>query len=269
MKLFEDYVFGAVHAESELVPFRIRGAGHFSNDSFHKQKIRICNFVELFWCVEGSCEFKYSDGIHTLTPGCVCFYNTGCLHDYTPSSKGFHYYWLSIEGPLAEKFFQGFHPTLLPRYAGNCPEELFSRLMLELAARDAQSIYRALATGIRILCAALTPTSDEIERCPDYAMIVKHLIDENYSNHETTINFLAEQVHLHRVYLSRLFHKKIGMSPSQYILKKRIECAIRLLKENAGPISQIALECGFSDPAYFMRIMKKKTGFPPAALRKR
>ena len=267
MKLFQDSVFGEIYPESERIPFRIRAAGHFRIDPSCKQKIRLCNFVELFWCMEGSCRFRYPEGTFTMKPGEVCFYNTGCLHDYTPSVTGFHYCWLSFEGPLAEAFFQGFRTSRIPRYAGECPEELFTLLMAELAMRDARSAYAALATGIRIVTAALTPSVGEIERHPDYVSIVRRLIDENFSNPDTTVNFLSDQLHLHRVYLSRLFRKKTGISISEYLYTKRLEHAMMLLARTDYPIYRIALMCGFSDSAYFMRFFRKRIGTPPSRFR--
>lgn len=44
--------------------------------------------------------------------------------------------------------------------------------------------------------------------------------------------------------------------------------AIPLLKETPMSISQVALECGFSDAAYFSRFIRKKTGKNPQEIRR-
>ena len=267
MKIFQDDAFGEIFPESEKVPFRVRSAGHFSIDAAHRSKTRVCNFVELFWCIRGSGCFRYPEGIFTLHPGEVCFYNTGCLHDYTPSSAAFEYCWVSFEGPQAETFFQGFRTSRLPRFAGTCPEELFAKLRSLLIERDPRNVYSALALGVRIMTAALTPSPDEIDRHPDYAAIARRLVDENFSNPDTTVNFLAEQLHLHRVSLSRLFHAKTGISLSGYIQKKRMDQAEKLLRTTEHTIRDIALMCGFLDYSYFLRAFSKRTGISPGRFR--
>ena len=96
MKLFSNILFAKIYPESDKVPFRVRGTGYVRNDPATRQKMRVCNFVELFWCVGGGCTFHYPEGTYTLHPGEVCFYNSGCLHDYIPLDSGFEYHWLSI-----------------------------------------------------------------------------------------------------------------------------------------------------------------------------
>ena len=162
MKLFSNILFAKIYPESDKVPFRVRGTGYVRNDPATRQKMRghFCaqqgekvigarsHMVELFWCVGGGCTFHYPEGTYTLHPGEVCFYNSGCLHDYIPLDSGFEYHWLSIEGAQAEKFFQGFHTSRLPRHVGTCPDDLFTLLRTEMSIPDSRSVYRAFATGL-------------------------------------------------------------------------------------------------------------------------
>lgn len=105
--------------------------------------------------------------------------------------------------------------------------------------------------------------------------------DENALRINTTLNYindnigrtitleeLAERHHLNPVYFSHLFKQVVGVSPSQYILNKRISYATMLLSRPEKSIAEIAELAGFSDPMYFSRIFKIKTGMPPQAFRK-
>jgi len=47
------------------------------------------------------------------------------------------------------------------------------------------------------------------------------------------------------------------------ILEARLRFAFELLKQNDFSITQIAIASGFSDPAYFTKIFKKKFGYLP------
>ena len=268
MKLFSNILFAKIYPESDKVPFRVRGTGYVRNDPATRQKMRVCNFVELFWCVGGGCTFHYPEGTYTLHPGEVCFYNSGCLHDYIPLDSGFEYHWLSIEGAQAEKFFQGFHTSRLPRHVGTCPDDLFTLLRTEMSIPDSRSVYRAFATAVRIFTEALSPSKEEPPQRLDYAAVALRMVDENFTSPETTVNFLAEQLQLNRCYLSRLFHGKTGVTLSEYILRKRLEYAKELLIHSDHTVFNIASLCGFSDSSYFMRFFYKQTGMTPSQFRR-
>ena len=66
---------------------------------------------------------------------------------------------------------------------------------------------------------------------------------------------------------SQLYRKMIfitGKSPNTFIREYRLKEALKLLRKNAGNISEIAFETGFSSPSYFTKCFKKKFGLLPA-----
>ncbi len=64
----------------------------------------------------------------------------------------------------------------------------------------------------------------------------------------------------------KLFKCQMGMSPLAYFNRIRIERAENLLNQSGGRISvkELATSSGFSDPSYFSRMFKNKTGFSPS-----
>lgn len=65
-------------------------------------------------------------------------------------------------------------------------------------------------------------------------------------------------------YFSRTFHSLLGISFRDYLCRKRIAFAKRLLIEQPNTkIAVIALQCGYKDLSYFNRIFKKKVGISP------
>lgn len=63
--------------------------------------------------------------------------------------------------------------------------------------------------------------------------------------------------------LRRLFLRSVGVSPYEWILQARMERARYLLRTTSDPISHIALQTGFEDPSYFVRLFHKKEGLTP------
>ena len=86
---------------------------------------------------------------------------------------------------------------------------------------------------------------------------------ENISNQKLAANFGYHPVHLNRIVL-----EATGMSLHQYVIKLRISEALHLLQHSNLSISQIAEKVGYTNPQYFSRIFKAKTGYCPTFLRK-
>lgn len=69
-------------------------------------------------------------------------------------------------------------------------------------------------------------------------------------------------------YLTHLFHKELGMTPSEYLTRLRIVRARELLANPAFTITDVAARVGYDDAAYFSRIFLKETGHSPRAFRR-
>lgn len=64
-----------------------------------------------------------------------------------------------------------------------------------------------------------------------------------------------------------LFKESTGRTPHQYVITKRLERAKRLLTQSEEPIASIALETGFADQSHLTRMMRRRVGVTPGALR--
>lgn len=86
---------------------------------------------------------------------------------------------------------------------------------------------------------------------------------------EKTRESLASEVFMNPDYLSKLFKKNTGSSLMDYVTKVRIERAKELLERTVLTISEIAIETGYSNTAYFTKMFKKYTnGVTPREYRK-
>ncbi|NHN37351.1 AraC family transcriptional regulator [Pseudomaricurvus alcaniphilus] len=83
------------------------------------------------------------------------------------------------------------------------------------------------------------------------------------------IQDLAAISHLSVSALERRFNKFLKKSPKRFINEIRLQNARRLLVETLVPISIVANESGFDDPAYFSRQFCKHFGESPSAYRER
>lgn len=70
-------------------------------------------------------------------------------------------------------------------------------------------------------------------------------------------------------HFTRAFRVTQGISPRQWVLRRRIERAQGLLMEQDASLTDIALNCGFSEQSHFTRVFTRIVGVPPGAWRRR
>ena len=96
---------------------------------------------------------------------------------------------------------------------------------------------------------------------------VKRYIDENFTFPELRISTLAELHKTSEAYFRREFKKHYGESPIEYIKRRRIEMACRLLCTELYSITDIASRSGFDSVSYFSLEFKRYMGCSPRMYR--
>ena len=79
---------------------------------------------------------------------------------------------------------------------------------------------------------------------------------------------LAKKCFYNPSYFSRVFKEKFGMSLVEYVNRKRIDNAVRLLCESDWSVDEILTKVGFSDRSNFYRVFSKIMGSTPADIRR-
>jgi signal transduction histidine kinase/DNA-binding response OmpR family regulator/ligand-binding sensor domain-containing protein len=93
---------------------------------------------------------------------------------------------------------------------------------------------------------------------------VMKVINENLSEPELSVEFLAKQVGLSRTQLHRRMKEITGLSCGDFIRNIRMKEAARLLKEGDIYISQICYAVGYANPTHFSTAFKKYYGVTPS-----
>ena len=70
-------------------------------------------------------------------------------------------------------------------------------------------------------------------------------------------------------YVGQFFRNNIGFSPQDYIEHRRMEKAIKILREKTDAIKVISNDVGFKDTAYFCRRFKMMFGVQAGKMKKR
>jgi two-component system, response regulator YesN len=96
---------------------------------------------------------------------------------------------------------------------------------------------------------------------------IKIYLRENYRE-PYSLEKLAATFDCKAAYLLRLYNKLTGSTPTQELIKLRVEKAKRLLVGHQSlEIKQVSSAVGYEDPLYFSRLFKRETGLAPTAFR--
>lgn len=79
---------------------------------------------------------------------------------------------------------------------------------------------------------------------------------------------IANVCRLSPSYFARAFKQTTGITPYKWILQRRVDKAMSLMRSTGLPLRQIAYDCGFADQSHLTRIFTKNVGLAPASWRK-
>ncbi|MFL6197592.1 MAG: helix-turn-helix transcriptional regulator, partial [Thermoanaerobaculia bacterium] len=78
---------------------------------------------------------------------------------------------------------------------------------------------------------------------------------------------MAAAANLSPYHFARSFKRFMGLTPHQYVLRRRIERAKEMLLDTDLPVGVVARRVGFASPSHFSQQFKRAVGVPPSALR--
>jgi AraC family transcriptional regulator len=81
------------------------------------------------------------------------------------------------------------------------------------------------------------------------------------------VRWVAREVGVHPVHLTRVFRQCLGHSVSEYVRGLRLAEAGRLILRQGHTIAEAAHEAGFADQAHLCRCFSRNLGFSPKTLR--
>lgn len=92
-------------------------------------------------------------------------------------------------------------------------------------------------------------------------------INEFYTT-SIKIATLAKMENMCVTLYNKHFKRIMGMPPTKYIIKLRMQYACELLSNSQMQINEIANMCGYKDANFFIRVFKESLGYSPLAYRR-
>lgn len=109
----------------------------------------------------------------------------------------------------------------------------------------------------------------EAQRLRDIAVIrrVRDRIDREYAK-PLNVEALARGVHMSAGHLSREFRRVYGESPYSYLMTRRVERAMMLLRRGDLSVTEVCFTVGFSSLGTFSTRFTELVGVPPSVYRR-
>jgi AraC-like DNA-binding protein len=149
-------------------------------------------------------------------------------------------------------------------------DAILSRLLCEAVEALDSDTVRARASLFRAVALVQQPpasASGPRGLAPWQARSTIALIDKDLAG-RVDITRLAANVRLSQSHFHRAFKQCFGRPPLQFIIQRRIQRALELMRSTDRSLSDIAQACGFSDQAHFSHAFRKRVGRTPGTWRR-
>lgn len=214
---------------------------------------------ELIYCTSGSGTMVFDDRTLDYSVNDITIIPPFLPHS-NRSSEGFTNYHINLK----EATLTHMEPRIVPADRNSFLLNAFAAAYYYYSAGSAKSsallpIYGQLIATFLAVNQPEHPYSDVVQK------ISSHIL-HSYPDCSFDLNAYLQSLPFSSEYVIKLFKKETGLTPHQYMMDKRLECATRTLATfvDRRNISETARLCGFSDPLYFSRLFKKKYGVSPS-----
>lgn len=192
----------------------------------------------------------------------------GVAHRYGPGAAGWSESWVLFDGVATDGYAEfgagdPSRPLVIPE--GDLPdavEHAFDELRqaADLPGRDGQVIAASLVHRLIGAAAQVARTTDPVARS-----LVDRLVAD--SAEDLTIAQRARRAGVPAATLRDQVMRETGLTAHELVLRTRLARAQHLLTSSELSISEIAVQVGYHDPAYFSRFFRRRVGMSPQRFR--
>ena len=221
------------------------------------------------YMVSGCMDVSLNGSVCVATAGDIILFPPHCRYKYVYRGEApLSYLWVHFTGSYAAALLNecgfGTLPCLHSASDNAKLSDGFDKIF-ELFETGSRLCRHELACALErlLLTSALSLDSHDDSRTLERSLGYIH---SAYST-DIRIPDLARMENLSNSRYIALFGKRMGTSPSAYIINLRMNAACDLLHNTDMSIKQISVLVGYPDAHFFSRLFKKHTGISPRAYR--
>jgi len=230
---------------------------------------------QLACTLEGRGLFIVGKREYSLPPGKAFFH----LHNdaktvYCYPSDGtvpWRFLWISLFGETLEKMIR----DIVARYGYIYTLPRNKGIIKKLEAyRNYRGVIHTMTplAGAKLVMEVLASLGEEFEK--EHALdpqgnLVRNAQELMLENLDKNLGVekIAGELNVSREHLSRVFREQTGLSPHEYLTRRKMKYACYLLRDTNLTCKEIAARIGYDDPASFSRAFKNEIKISPQDLR--
>ncbi|MCQ2412615.1 MAG: AraC family transcriptional regulator [Sphaerochaetaceae bacterium] len=159
-------------------------------------------------------------------------------------------------------------PNKFEVFTVESPEQykaMFAQMFDIWNSKDKGYLFQVTSLFYQILGMLCKEVSNQdLEKSVPKTQIIREYILRNYSDPTLSISQLSTIFGTSDSYLRRIFQKEFGMAPKRYLFLLRMSQAENLLKSGHYNITEVALQCGFTNQKYFSNVFRQEFGMTPS-----
>lgn len=220
--------------------------------------------TEIIYNLSGTGVMTFSNGeSQTFKENSIVVIPAGVYHS-KHSKCGFQDMWVEFSGSM----YSYEYPIIIDSLECKKVKNIFE-MCLEWYAQNNSLLNPLLNSGVDLINELIhhihkREYDAEIEQ-------ILHDINVGFANPEFSVTSTIKNTGYCLDHIRRKFKKQVGMTPSEYLNRTRLEYAKRLLESSnmVYTIGEISYFSGFYDQHYFSRLFKKYFGCTPKQINKK
>ena len=218
---------------------------------------------------KGSGYIEQDNKIRTFKSGSVYFLHKGTTHTYRQNpSDPWNKIFFSVDGEMVDKLLEWYEiKDLLGLDDVPHLEHYFNELYLLNRNENTNTLAAAIFHQFIAEC-SLALKKNSLQKIPEILRELKSAIDSSANGTFNLADFAVKNNYT-SAHLIRLYKEYYHTTPGQYLQKRRIDIAHRLLLYSTLSIKEISSTLNFPNPNYFSNFFYKHTGYRPNSCRKK
>lgn len=208
-----------------------------------------------------------------VSGGDFYFLNRGFSHRYYAEKKNpFHKIWINCAGPFIAGLVAALGIDGGAWIAHFEAEPYFRQIQSLLTApppRNLDKLYDQVALILtELLLSAASSQRSLDEGKEDVVYEIRRFMDSEV-NLRTSLDEICSLFYQNKSYLIYRFRRAFGITPHQYLLRRKMEAAREMLAAGGEQIKEISALLGFSNPQYFSSAFRSACGMTPLEYREK
>ncbi len=229
---------------------------------------------QILLCSGGSGVLKYDNTSVRISDNCLFFLPADYPHEYYPDEIKWDTRYVAFDGYACRDILSELNmtgPMVIKVADTGSMKKLYDKIFVALKSDKVYGNYTCSGLVYSYILEFYRLASDIAVKGgaekSNILMPALNYIDNNFRN-DFSVAVLAEISGVSQQYLCRIFKQTMNLRPNEYITRRRLIEAKKLLSESDIPVSDVAAQSGFSDTGYFCTVFRRYESITPVEYRK-